>query len=101
MNFISELKRRRLVQVGGPSGDWVGPFRGSIEARLSGPFMEQEVVSILAQLTGDDLALLAKLMSEGKISSRLDQSFPLEETAQAVAYSETGRARGKIIIQVD
>lgn len=91
----------RLVQVGGPSGDWVGPFRGAIEALLVAPFMEQEVVSILAQLTGDDLAILATLMSEGKITSRIDQSFPLADTAQAIAYSETGRARGKIIVGVD
>ena len=91
----------RLVQVGGPSGDWVGPFRGAIEALLVGPFMEQEVVSILAQLSGDDLALLATLMSEGKMTSRIDQRFPLAATAQAIAYSETGRARGKIIVAVD
>lgn len=89
----------RLVQVGGPSGDWVGPFRGAIEALLVGPFMEQEVVSIMAQLSGEDLTILATLMSEGKMTSRIDQRFPLSETAQAIAYSETGRARGKIIIE--
>jgi NADPH:quinone reductase-like Zn-dependent oxidoreductase len=91
----------RLVQVGGPSGDWVGPFRRMIEALLVTPFMDQEVVSILAQLTGDDLAILATLMSEEKITSRIDRRFPLAETAQAIAYSETGRARGKIIITVE
>jgi NADPH:quinone reductase-like Zn-dependent oxidoreductase len=91
----------RLVQVGGPSGDWVGPFRGMIEALLVTPFMDQEVVSILAQLTGDDLARLATLMSKEKMRSSIDRRFPLAETAQAVAYSETGRARGKIIVTVD
>jgi len=91
----------RLVQVGGPSGDWIGPFRGAIEALLVAPFMEQEVVSILAQLNGDDLAILATLMSDGKMTSQIDQSFPLADTAQAIAYSETGRARGKIIVSVD
>lgn len=91
----------RLVQVGGPSGDWVGPLGGLIEALLVGPFVEQEVVSFVARLTGDDLAILATLMSEGKMTSRIDQRFPLAETAQAIAYSETGRARGKIIVAVD
>lgn len=91
----------RLVQVGGPSGDWVGPFRGAIEALLVAPFMEQEVVSVMAQLNGDDLAKLAALMAEGKITSRIDKRFPLADTAQAIAYSETGRARGKIIIAID
>ena len=91
----------RLVQVGGPSGDWVGPFRGAIEALLVGPFMEQEVESIMAQLSGDDLTQLATLMAEGKVTSRIDRRFPLADTAQAIAYSETGRARGKIIVAVD
>lgn len=91
----------RLVQVGGPSGDWVGPFSGAIEALLLSPFMKQEVVSILAQLSGDDLAILATLMTEGKMTSRIDRRFPLEDTAQAIAYSETGRARGKIVVRVD
>jgi alcohol dehydrogenase len=58
-------------------------------------------VSILAQLNGDDLAILATLMSDGKMTSQIDQSFPLVDTAQAIAYSETGRARGKIIVSVD
>jgi NADPH:quinone reductase-like Zn-dependent oxidoreductase len=88
----------RLVQVGGPSGDWVGPFRGSIEALLVSPFMEQEVVSIMARLDPDDLAILAGLMEDGKLVSRIDQRFSLEDTAKAIAYSETGRARGKILI---
>ena len=91
----------RLVQVGGPSGDWVGPFRGAIEALLVGPFMEQEVESIMAQLSGDDLTQLATLMAEGKVTSRIDRRFPLADTAQAIAYSETGRARGKIIVAVN
>ena len=90
----------RLVQVGGPAGDWIGPFKGMIEALLAGPFMEQEVVSIMAQLSGDDLAILATMMAEGKVTSRIDQRFSLADTAQAIAYSETGRARGKIIIAV-
>jgi NADPH:quinone reductase-like Zn-dependent oxidoreductase len=90
----------RLVQVGGPSGDWVGPLGGAVEALLVGPFIEQEVVSLMAQLSGDDLAVLAALMSEGKITSRIDRRFALEDTAEAVAYSETGRARGKIIVGV-
>ena len=89
----------RLVQVGGPSGDWVGPFGGAIEALIVGPFIEQQVSSIMAQLTGEDLAILATLMSEGKMTSQIDRRFSLAETAKAIAYSETGRARGKIIVK--
>jgi NADPH:quinone reductase-like Zn-dependent oxidoreductase len=30
----------------------------------------------------------------------LDYSFPLHEAADAIRYSETGRARGKILIRM-
>jgi NADPH:quinone reductase-like Zn-dependent oxidoreductase len=40
------------------------------------------------------------MMQEGKLIPVLDKSYPLAETAEAVAYSETGRARGKIIVTV-
>ncbi len=52
----------------------------------------------MAQLDPDDLAILAGLMEDGKLVSRIDQRFSLEDTAKAIAYSETGRARGKILI---
>jgi NADPH:quinone reductase-like Zn-dependent oxidoreductase len=48
----------------------------------------------------EDIEILAKMMEEGKLTPVLDKSYPLAETADAVAYSETGRARGKIIVTV-
>ena len=55
---------------------------------------------MLANLTPEDLQLLADLAREGKVTSVIDRRYPLGQTAQAIAYLEEGRARGKVIIAV-
>lgn len=90
-----------LVMVGGPSGNWLGPVMGPIKAMFVSPFVDQELVMIFAEMNKDDLAALADLMQAGKVAPVIDRSYPLSETAAAIAYSEEGRARGKIIIAVE
>ena len=55
---------------------------------------------ILAELRTTDLEVLAGLVATGEVRPVLDHSFPLDEAADAIRYSETGRARGKILIRV-
>ena len=52
----------------------------------------------MARMKKEDLVALADLMAEGKVRSVIDRHFPLAEVPEAIRYSETGRARGKIII---
>ncbi len=89
-----------LVLVGGPSGDWIGPLMPSIKARLMSPFVDEEIVTLLARLDGDDFRLLADLMEQGAVTPQIDRRYRLDEIAEAITYSESGRARGKIIINV-
>jgi NADPH:quinone reductase-like Zn-dependent oxidoreductase len=65
---------------------------------LLSPFVEQEMTTMLARLRQEDLQTLADLMERGEISSRIDRRYPLEDLHDAIDYSESGRARGKIII---
>jgi NADPH:quinone reductase-like Zn-dependent oxidoreductase len=53
---------------------------------------------MLAHLKQGDLQLLAELMEDDEIRSRIDRRYPLDELRDAIDYSESGRARGKIII---
>jgi NADPH:quinone reductase-like Zn-dependent oxidoreductase len=91
----------RLVIVGGPKGDWIAPFIRPLGAFLRSPFASQEMSMMLAELRTDDLEHLADMVAEGKVTPVLDYSFPLEEAADAIRYSETGRARGKILIRME
>lgn len=48
----------------------------------------------------EDLVFVQKLLESGKVVPVIDKCYPLSETAEAIGYLETGRARGKIVITV-
>jgi len=91
----------RMVLVGGPKGDWVTPLWLPLKALLLSPFIDQEIGAMLAELNGDDLDFLSELMASGRLTSRIDTFYPLHETADALRYLETQRARGKVIISME
>ncbi len=47
-----------------------------------------------------DLAFLARLIEEGRLSVPLDCTFPLNELGEAHCYAESGEVRGKVAVQV-
>lgn len=49
---------------------------------------------------GAQLAQIAKLIDTGVIRPVVDKVFPFAQTAEALAYVETGRAKGKVAITV-
>jgi NADPH:quinone reductase-like Zn-dependent oxidoreductase len=53
-----------------------------------------------AAAAGEQLAQIAKLIDTGAIRPVVDKVFPFAETADALAYVETGRAKGKVVVAV-
>jgi NADPH:quinone reductase-like Zn-dependent oxidoreductase len=51
-------------------------------------------------MTGIRLQEIAGLIGAGKLKIIIDKEFPLAQAKAAHEYSETGRARGKIILRV-
>lgn len=49
---------------------------------------------------GAQLDKLAALVELGAIRPVIDRSFPLEQTAEALAYVDRGRSKGKVVIDV-
>jgi NADPH:quinone reductase-like Zn-dependent oxidoreductase len=90
-----------LVIVGGSKGNWLGPLLRPIGALILSPFVSQEFVMILAKFSKEDLALLGDLMQSGEVVPVIDRHYPLSEVPAAIRYSEEGRARGKIIIDLE
>jgi NADPH:quinone reductase-like Zn-dependent oxidoreductase len=88
----------RIVMVGGPKGDWIGPMLPVLKAKIVDPFVSQELKTFVARLQSSDLAQIAQWVEEGKVRSVIDRRFSLAQIEDAIAYSETGRARGKIIV---
>ena len=92
----------RLVNVGAvEKGNWIGPLIKPIKSGLMNPMVDQEIKTLFAVMTQADMNLLAQMMAEGKLRPVLDTKYPLSQTADAIAYSESSRARGKIIIKIN
>lgn len=49
---------------------------------------------------GNQLRQITSLIEFGAIKPIIDKVFPFEQTNEALAYVETGRARGKVVIKV-
>jgi alcohol dehydrogenase len=49
---------------------------------------------------GDQLGQIASLVEAGAIRPVMDRVFPFESTQEALAYVETGRAKGKVVIRI-
>ena len=48
--------------------------------------------------SGEQLRAIAALVAAGTIRPVIDRVFPFESTKDAMAYAESGRAKGKVVI---
>lgn len=91
----------RYVMVSGPKGKWIKPMDRIIALGIYSRFVRQEMSMMMARASRDDLALLADLMEQGKVTPVIEKTYKLSEIADAMRHLETGRTRGKIVIQMD
>jgi NADPH:quinone reductase-like Zn-dependent oxidoreductase len=49
---------------------------------------------------GRQLAEIGELLQTGKIRPVIDRVFPFDQAKEALAYLETGRAKGKVVVQI-
>ena len=50
--------------------------------------------------SGSQLREITRLIDAGIIRPVVDRVFPFEATNEALAYVETGRAKGKVVIKI-
>jgi NADPH:quinone reductase-like Zn-dependent oxidoreductase len=60
----------------------------------------KDIAMVEAHVTARDLELLSELIEAGKVRPQIDRRYPFGEIPAAIAYLETGRARGKVVVGV-
>jgi NADPH:quinone reductase-like Zn-dependent oxidoreductase len=60
----------------------------------------QALRPFLSDVNRDDLLTLKDLIEAGKVRPVIDRTYQLGETAEAIRYLETGKARGKVVISI-
>lgn len=55
---------------------------------------------LFAHPDGAQLAEIGKLLASGHIHPVIDKVFPFDQTKEALAYLEQGRAKGKVVVKV-
>lgn len=92
----------RMVMVGGSkSNKWIDPIPGVLWAEITQPFRDHHAGMMLAQITRSDLETMAEMMGSGQVTPVIDRQYRLDQAAEALAYIETGRARGKVVLTID
>ncbi len=67
---------------------------------ITGLLIRQRAAFVMDRPNAADMEWMRTRIEEGRIRIVIDKVYPLEQIREAFAYSETGRARGKIIIEI-
>jgi NADPH:quinone reductase-like Zn-dependent oxidoreductase len=89
-----------LVRVGGGEGRVVGALAGLAMVVVVNRFVRQRLVAFLAHPTRADLLELVSLVASGRLRVSIERTYPLADTARAIAHVETGHVRGKVVVVV-
>jgi NADPH:quinone reductase-like Zn-dependent oxidoreductase len=91
----------RYIMVGGPKGRWIDPLPRALGALVMSRFGTQEMRFFISKMSGKDLTTLADLAQAGRVTPVVDRKYGLGEIRAAMAYLETGRARGKVVVTME
>ena len=100
-NYSVGSLRRALTPQGIGAVAGFTSLAGALQVLLLGSRGQQKISMFLAQPNQDDLLVIKDLLETDKITPVIDRTYPLAQTADAIRYLETSRARGKVVITVE
>ena len=91
--------RGRLVFVGAGSG-LGGPIGRFVISSFRAKVLKQRVTAFVSWESTEDLVRLKEMIEAGQVMSRIDRTYELTETPDAITYLESGKVSGKIVIKI-
>lgn len=76
------------------------PGIGTFLRQFIDPLTKTKVYGLITTGNGQDLEHIKTLVDEGKLKPVIDKVYPLAEVAAAQEYSKSGRAKGKIVLEL-
>ena len=89
-----------LVIVGGTGGRFLMGFGRTLRGVALSPFVSQNLRQFMSSTSKDDLVVLKELIEDEKVTPVVDQTFPLEDTAEALSYVGQRHTQGKTVVTV-
>jgi NADPH:quinone reductase-like Zn-dependent oxidoreductase len=94
-------ERGRHVQVGqADMGYWIDPVLRPLGALVWSQFTSQRWGFMLSRIEAADLDYLAQQLAAGRLRAVIDRRYTLEQLPEAIRYLETGRVRGKLLLEI-
>ncbi|MEH3093073.1 MAG: NADP-dependent oxidoreductase [Agrobacterium cavarae] len=102
----------KLISISGPPDvPFAKSLRLNLILRLVMRMLSREILKkakgrgvdysfLFMRADGQQVQEIAKLIDAGVIRPVVDKVFPFAQTAEALAYVETGRAKGKVVVAV-
>lgn len=91
---------RRAVRRRGALGV-VNPMHGNPLSRLAARLDGRRLARVLVRPDGVGLERIAGWIAAGAVRPVVERTYPLADAADAHRRSETGRARGKLVLLID
>lgn len=120
LNSLGAETLRKSLRVLKPGGSLIslsGPPDPAFAEDIGSPWIVKQVMRVLSyrirkeagrrrvnysflfmKASGEQLREIAALIDSGIVRPVVDRVFPFESTKEALAYVETGRAKGKVVV---
>ena len=87
-------------QIGAPWFVKLFTWVSSLAVRRRAKALKTTFSFLFMKANGDQLRQIAVLIDAGHVRPVVDKVFPFQSTNEALAYVESGRAKGKVVIKV-
>ncbi len=89
-----------LLSNGSPVGGWVGGLSHFIKAGLASTVVRGQGRPFVSMPRPEDLTELLAMVEAGQLRPVIDRTYPLAETARAIAHVAEGHNQGTTVIEV-